>query len=402
MKKIILQLHDIKDPVNYSINFLNKVQEAIGKIEVLILVPCLSQNMINHVNAAFKYKILITNEYLKQDISLENVSVSDFDLQSCQLQQKVFEKIGKMLPFQSIIKSHIAYSTLYKKIIENYAPDFCVCWNGQVHIDQTTFRDTCSNLNLDMLFLERGLIPNSVFYDSEGVNATSSVAKWDIKEYKDTDHKESYGLLQDYLKKEGVAVVKVKQKRQKFLIPYVLFPLQRDSDSNLVSNSKYFKNMYTILKQIDQSDLPIPVHYRAHPEDPKSHYTKSLNFKNKYLEEKSNIDLEQHLMNSAAVMTINSTIGFSALLKDKIVITLGESLYADKGFTIDYKDYRSFQKILTNIDQHKLTEEMKEMKDKFVSKVITERHLVFNSSRLSFIQTNNLKNYIDCVLGEQK
>lgn len=401
MKKIILQLHDIKDPVNYSINFLNKVQEAIGKIEVLILVPCRSQNIINHIDAAFRYKIIITDEYIKQ-ISLENVSVSDIDLQSCQLQQKVFEKVGKMIPIQSIIKNHIAYNMLYKKIIGNYAPDFCVCWNGQVHIDQTAFREACSSLGLDMMFLERGLIPNSVFYDNEGVNATSSVAKWDVKKYKNNDHKESYGLLQDYIKKEGVAVVKVKQKREKFLTPYVLFPLQRDSDSNLVSNSKYFKNMYTILKRIDQSDLPISVHYRAHPEDPENHYTKSLNFKNNSLEEKSNIDLEQHLMNSTAVMTINSTIGFSALLKDKIVITLGESLYADKGFTIDYKDYRSFQKILSNIDQYKLTGEMKEMKDKFVSKVIMERHIVFNSSRLSFIQTNNLKNYIDNILGEQK
>lgn len=402
MKKIILQVHDIKDPVNYSINFLNKVQEAIGEIEVLILIPRRSQNVIDHIDAAFKYKILITDEYVKQDISLENISISEVDLQNCQLQQKVFEKIGKTVPIQLLIKTHIAHRMLYKKIIENYTPDFCVCWNGQVHIDQTAFKDTCSNFGLDMLFLERGLIPNSVFYDSEGVNATSSVAKWSTNEYKHIDHKESYNLIQGYIKKEGVAVVKVNQKREKFLTPYVLFPLQRDSDSNLVSNSKYFKNMYTILKQIDQTDLPISVHYRAHPEDPKNHYTKSLSFKNNNLEERSNIDLEQHLMNSAAIMTINSTIGFSALLKDKIVITLGESLYANKGFTIDYKDYLSFKKILSNIDQYELTVKMNDMKNKFVSKVITERHIVFNSSRLSFIQTNNLKSHIVGILGEQQ
>ena len=402
MKKIILQVHDIKDPVNYSINFLNKVQEAIGEIEVLILIPRRSQNILNHIDAAFNYRILITDEYVKQDISLNNISVSDIDLKSCQLQQKVFEKIGRTVPIQSIIKDYIAYSVMYKKIIENYGPDLCICWNGQVHIDQTVFRDTCRSLNLNILFLERGLIPNSVFYDNEGVNATSSVAKWDIEKYRNVDHKEGYSLIQGYIKKEGVAVVKINQKKEKFRTPYVLFPLQRDSDSNLVSNSKYFKNMYTILKKIDETDLPISVHYRAHPEDPKNHYTKSLNFKNNRLEEKSNIDLEQHLMHSAAVMTINSTIGFSALLKDKTVITLGESLYANKGFTIDYKDYRSFKKILSNIDQYELTGEVKEMKDKFISKVITEKHIVFSSSRLSFIQTTNLKNYIDCILGEQK
>ena len=402
MKKIILQVHDIKDPVNYSINFLNKVQEAIGEIEVLILIPRRSQNIINHIDAAFNYRILITDEYVKQDISLNNISVSDIDLKSCQLQQKVFEKIGRTVPIQSIIKDYIAYSVMYKKIIENYGPDLCICWNGQVHIDQTVFRDTCRSLDLNILFLERGLIPNSVFYDNEGVNATSSVAKWDIEKYRNVDHKEGYSLIQGYIKKEGVAVVKINQKKEKFRTPYVLFPLQRDSDSNLVSNSKYFKNMYTILKKIDETDLPRSVHYRAHPEDPKNHYTKSLNFKNNRLEEKSNIDLEQHLMHSAAVMTINSTIGFSALLKDKTVITLGESLYANKGFTIDYKDYRSFKKILSNIDQYELTGEVKEMKDKFISKVITEKHIVFSSSRLSFIQTTNLKNYIDCILGEQK
>lgn len=400
MKKIILQVHDIKDPLNYSINFLKKMQEVSGEIDVLIVLPNLSQHVIDTIEIPFKHKIMIGDEYIQQHISIN--SFNNIDLESCILQQKVYEKIGLVMPLNNIIKRQIAYVSLYKKIIDNFDPDLCICWNGQVHIDQTAFRDTSKNLMISTIFLERGLIPNSIFYDKEGVNATSSVTNWSIEDYSYTDYKHDYGLIKSYINKEGLAVVKLDQKKDRFNAPYIFFPLQRDSDSNLVTNSKYFKNMYSILKEINNTVLPIDIHYRVHPEDPQSHYTKHLIFENQMLHERSNVDLEQHLNSSAAVMTINSTIGFSALLKDKLVITLGESLYANKGFTIDYKDYLSFEKIFSQADSFKLNSELIERKNRFVSKVIMNRHVVFENSHLSFLQINNLKNYIDNNPGEPK
>ncbi len=400
MKKIILQVHDIKDPLNYSINFLKKFQEVAGEIDVLIVLPKLSQRIINTIKIPFKYKLIISDEYIQQDVLIS--SSDNINLENCILQQKVYEKIGLVMPIHNIIKRQIAYVSLYEEIIHNFKPDFCICWNGQVHIDQTAFRDTSKNLKVNTLFLERGLVPNSIFYDKEGVNATSSVANWSVEDYSYDNYKRDYSLIESYVKKEGLAVVKLEQKKYRFNSPYILFPLQRDSDSNLVTNSKYFKNMYSILKEINNTVLPVDIHYRAHPEDPKNHYTKHLVFDNPMLQEKSNVNLEQHLKSSIAVMTINSTIGFSALLKNKVVITLGESLYANKGFTIDYKNYPSFEKAFAQIDSFKLSSDLIERKNNFISKVIMDRHIVFEDSHLSFLQISKLKKYIENTLGELK
>lgn len=397
MKRIILQVHDIKDPLTYSIEMIKKIQVLFGDIELIILIPRISQGVIKEIEIPFKHKTIITDDYMCNKKKYDE----DVDIQKCILQQVVYEKIGKIVPLELIMKQHKFYTAIYKKIIKDIQPDLCICWNGQVHIDQTSFNQVVKKMKIPTLFLERGLIPNSIFYDSQGVNATSSVVNWCEDDYINKSHKDNYQLIKKYIKNKGVAIVKLKQKKIKFKDSYLLFPLQRDSDSNLVVNSKYFKNMYSILSDLNKLELPIDIHYRAHPEDPKNHYTKHLEFKNARLTEKSDIDLGYHLDNSELILTINSTIGFSALMKDKVVLTLGESIYAHKGFTLDYSNYLSLQKLIEAALDFKVDSNYIEKKNNFISQVIMNRHVVFERSHLEFLQLGNLEVYLSILLGER-
>lgn len=261
----------------------------------------------------FKHQFILMQGYVN-----DGSTVIDEDLYSnCRIQHKVFEKLGMTVNFLQLATLATEYKRIYTEFIELIKPDLFICWNGQIHLDQTSFRDLVKDKKIPTFFLERGLIPKSVFYDNIGVNVTSGPYEWIAENILSRDFSSYYPAILNYVRNVGIAIVQLSQKNAKFKRPYVLFPLQRDSDSNLVINSTHFKNMYSILRELNKSNLGIEVHYRHHPEDPKNHYTKHLKFSNPMLVDRSEFDLERHLDSSQVVMTVNSTIGFSALLKDK-------------------------------------------------------------------------------------
>lgn len=388
--RVLVQVQDIKDPIEYTLEFLQKVSLITEDIEVLFLLPKIAQARYKEVNIPFKYHFILIDEYLCLDIQRK---IDDTILKNTQLQQKVLEKLGVVTNFLSLSKLAMGYYDIYNKYFESFKPDFCVCWNGQVHLDQTCFRDLVKEKNIPTIFLERGLVPKSVFYDYQGVNATSSPVSWTQKAILESDYDKYYKNILDYVSNKGISIVNLTQQEyQNFVEPYILFPLQRDSDSNLVINSPYFKNMYAILRELNQIALPMNVHYRYHPEDPKTHYTKHLKFNNPKLMDYSNFNLEKHLDDSELVITVNSTIGFSALLKDKKVLALGNSIYSHKGMTVDYQNFESLEKAMIFALNKQISAEERILKECFISQLIIKNHLIFEENDLGFEQVIQLKN----------
>lgn len=394
--KILVQVHDIKDPLEYTVRFLNKLYLVLGGLDIVFLLPKRSQNKYKSLNIPFKHQFVFLSEYLNLDNS---ITTANNAVENSFIQQKVLEKLGVTTNIISLNRMAVEYKRLYSMFIDIFKPDLCICWNGQIHLDQTCFRDLIKERNIPAFFLERGLIPSSVFCDYEGVNVTSSPMNWDEKDIKGTEYSTYYKDILNYVSQKGVAIVSLNQKATVFKKPYILFPLQRDSDSNLVINSPYFKNMYSILKELNDINLPLEMHYRFHPEDPKTHYTKNLKFDNEYLLDRSDFDLEQHIDDSRIIMTVNSTIGFSALLKDKKVITLGNSIYSHKGFTVDYGNFDSIGKAIDFALNKEFDASEIMLKNDFVSKLIMKHHVIFDESRMSFEQTNELKKMVNWLLG---
>lgn len=396
--KIVVQVQDIRDPLEYTVRFLRKLSLIVGSLDVYFLIPKIAQKKIYEIDIPFKHQFIMMQGYLNSESILVDESLYD----NCRVQHKVLEKLGVTANFLQLATLSAEYKRIYTEFIDLIKPDLCICWNGQIHLDQTCFRDLVKDKQIPTFFLERGLVPGSVFYDWEGVNVTSSPYKWTTQEILTENFSSYYPDILEYVTNTGIAIVALSQKSVKFKKPYILFPLQRDSDSNLVINSPYFKNMYSILRELNNSNLGIEIHYRHHPEDPKGHYTKHLKFSNPMLIDKSEFDLEKHVDSCQAVMTVNSTIGFSALLKNKKVITLGNSIYSQKGFTIDYKNFDSLSSAIEYSLQKQITQEEMMLKTAFISKLIMTHHLIFQDIKLAYDQISGLKSMVTKLLEVAK
>lgn len=126
--------------------------------------------------------------------------------------------------------------------------------------------------------------------------------------------------------------------------PYYLVPLQLATDAQIVHHSPY-EDMASAMKQIvasfsrfapSNSRLAV----KAHPLDPGlvdyrtliKAWSRSLNLQDRifYLESGH---LPELLTHTAGVVTVNSTVGSSALIHGKPTIVLGNALYDLKGLT---------------------------------------------------------------------
>jgi len=126
--------------------------------------------------------------------------------------------------------------------------------------------------------------------------------------------------------------------------PYYLLPLQLDADSQIVHHSP-FENMAQVMESVVQSfakQAPegTRLAVKIHPLDPGlrnyrrilSHLAERLNIENRvfYLESGN---LPKLLNHTAGVVTVNSTVGSSALIHGKPTIALGWALYGLTGLT---------------------------------------------------------------------
>src|SRR5690606_27930417 len=186
---------------------------------------------------------------------------------------------------EKIIKEHMKFLGFYDYCLSKIKPDLIIVWNGITHSFQTAIVEVAKEKKIPIIFLERGLIPKTVFYDFEGVNFESSVGKdtnWQEKDSLLTDSR-VYDYVRDIVIKTGGGLVELEVNKNINLPdkPYIFFPLQRDTDSNLLFNSPYIKNMFyilTILNQWKDDDLEYDSLVRSHPEDPENHYSKMLDF----------------------------------------------------------------------------------------------------------------------------
>ena len=246
----------------------------------------------------------------------------------------------------------------------------------------------------------------SVFYDFEGVNAESSIGKnplWQQQEHLLTNALLFPKIKELVINTGGGLVADSTQTSRIILEDYLFFPLQRDTDSNMLFNSPYIKNMFSILSTlngwISQYQKEIPILIRPHPEDPKNHYTKHLVFDNLTIQ--SDGGLLETIEKSAQVMTVNSTVGFTSLILGKPVIALGKSVYNGRSLCAEPANIDELQTLLFNRHALSVNKEMSINRQDFVAKVIANSHISFQHPDLLDIQTQALQQQLETVLNRQ-
>jgi len=238
-------------------------------------------------------------------------------------------------------------------------------WNGSNNLFlMNIFKDN----GVKIWFFENGYLPATLQMNLGGVNAEASyntesteelytytftksdielnnfvvqnVSKLNLKSYLLSKLKQA-GILNALVDIIRVASSKMKKKllSLKFKYgysgsiedfvenPFLLLPLQVNNDTQIIQNSN-FKDMYQILDTL--APLLINSGYdlvvKEHPEE-----TSYVNYKkySKYdhVHIVKNVDLNTLINKAACVITVNSSVGFQAIQKNKKVITLGNSFY---------------------------------------------------------------------------
>ncbi len=269
--------------------------------------------------------------------------------------------------------------------IEKSAPDFLIGWNGNGPHFIFLMKVAAKIKNLPIFHIERGLLPDTLVFDPQGVNYKSSIAGSYLPLINREEQIAAAQYIDDFAT-NGKTIVTTgatnNSTREDVLrgvnlsaaASYVFFPLQIEGDSNIVLNSPVYKKMQQVIEDLQEVTADLNVHLvcRPHPEnnitiEELRDIYPSVIFDNK-------LHLHSALKHSIANVVINSTVGLESLILGTPTLALGHSTYSGKGITYD-----AFHK--DQIKQH-LTEILKGNHNYLRAKQKTERltHLLFSNT----------------------
>lgn len=244
----------------------------------------------------------------------------------------------------------------WQACLATYRPHLVINLNGQT-VMSSLLSETCKKHHVPMLYWENGLIPDSLSIDTKGVNALAAAAQPKqpadeqdqlFAEYAAayTEWREQWLGKATTLLQQGEPLDR-KSLRQTMGIStddlMILLPLQVDTDTNVILHSPHIGSSQQLIDLMSAvaSQLPrLTIVVKDHPKrvllGGKLDTDALLAQGHHYLEEGH---LHSLLGASDAVVTINSTVGFEALLKGRPVICLGRAVYSGQGATLDLADH---------------------------------------------------------------
>ncbi len=224
-------------------------------------------------------------------------------------------------------------------------------WNG-ILFRQAIAVEVAKVRGMRVFYAETGLLPGRITVDAKGVNYYNSVPR-------DKAFFERYRCdkpLPDTLIPRNPKNAKkfASDKRQPLPERYVFIPFQVDYDSQILTHSPWIRDMrmlFEIVAQIAQKMPDLHFVFKEHPSSIKSYpdlhakaaASQNLHFANAW-------PTQTLIQKSAAVITVNSTVGIESLLFHKRVIVLGNAFYAIDGITESARSAKALQRILANLD----------------------------------------------------
>lgn len=242
-----------------------------------------------------------------------------------------------------------AYSLLAQKL----SPQIAFVWNGAAFW-QRAMAYVAKERQVPCFFMERGLLSGTLVVDPKGVNYGSSIAGRHWKRCRATEPSgEDVAKLDEFrgklvLSRKTVVAhglnLTSEEAQERLKIPpeaiVVLLPLQIESDSNILFYSPFYKSMPAVIGDVVEALECYPDVYlvvKPHPED-KDRLVELDVFSGSQCQLNDELSLPTLLDCADVVVTINSTVGLEALLFGKPVVTLGQAIYSNKGFTFDMLD----------------------------------------------------------------
>ena len=232
-------------------------------------------------------------------------------------------------PINKIAFTLLAYWNYlrYYKII-NRSYDQIMVWNGTL-FRQAIAIEIARLKGIKTLFAEIGVLPNRVTIDQKGVNFLNSVPR-------DRNFFESYSCdqsLPNELIPRNPKNAKKFANVKKIGLPnnYIFIPFQVDYDTQILVNSPWIQSMDMLFDLIEHLAIKLPninFVFKEHPSSIKDYphlHKKADQILNIFFA--NGHPTQDLIINSDAVITLNSTVGIESLLFKKRVIVLGNAFF---------------------------------------------------------------------------
>ncbi|MBD3587641.1 hypothetical protein HHX48_18035 [Salinimonas sp. HHU 13199] len=234
-------------------------------------------------------------------------------------------------------------------IIHRAKADVVGVWNGQKQ-PSAGIAVAARALGKEVIYFENGLLPNTTTCDWSGVNCKNSLPK-DAEFYRRfyVDKTLPCELVTRKAVREKAAGLGAEHLPER----YIFVPFQVETDSQIISNSPWIKNMSqlyshlsNVIEQVDDADLHIVI--KEHPSEPTRH--DHLHQKNTRIVFANHCNTQELIERAHAVMTINSTVGIESLMLGKPVIVLGDACYDIDGVTHKVQSEQAMLKALNTLE----------------------------------------------------
>ncbi len=293
-------------------------------------------------------------DYSRFKSSLSYQKISDLQLRKYDIPRELIDNQISFLQADTgdkvselIIKKEL--NLLFTQIeifYEILEPDLVLIWNGQLSLS-SAFKYMASRLDIPVFFAEKGVLPESWYIDPSGINADSEIAGKSDSFFKvpEEEIQEFINKIEEISRagnsaweqpqredleklKSGLGAVKGKK--------IIFFPCQVENDTNIILFSKYFKTNISVIEWImkDISDdyyLLVKTHPKGSVNKP---VLKAL------LGEKGKVVDSLNIIDAVSIadiiVTINSTVGFEAAVRNKPVLQLGKGILSNKQFIKHY------------------------------------------------------------------
>ncbi|MCH9814170.1 MAG: hypothetical protein K0U47_09550 [Epsilonproteobacteria bacterium] len=264
----------------------------------------------------------------------------------------------KLVYFYYQIVTYFYYIRYFAVIDATYGQ--IVLWNG-ISFRQAIAVKIAKLYEIDIFYIENGLLPNTLVIDPKGVNAYNSVPR--TKVFYETYVSDSKPLPDQLVKRVPKNRQKFIEKRIDFPNKFIFIPFQIDHDTQILVHSPWIKDMMflydTIEKIATEVDEELIFVFKEHPsnrkEYPDLHMRAAHNPRICFMNEASTQALIEH---AQAIITINSTVGVESLLFYKKVITLGNAFYNIEGIVKSAQSTEVLARIVSQLDSWKVDQHL--------------------------------------------
>lgn len=276
------------------------------------------------------------------EITLKGVNISDEITTYRDMFPEHFE--GKKV-IDVIAHAILILDSILRRISKT-APDFLVGWNGNGPHFIFLMKVAAKIANVPVFHVERGLLPDTLVFDPQGVNFKSYIAGSYLPLITEEERKIARAYIKDF-STQGKTIVGKNLDREltseevnrKIGLPsrakFIFFPMQIEGDSNIIINSPIYKKMADVIEDVKQvANLTgLKVVCRPHPEY--SLTPEELKKLHPGVIFDNSLHLHTMLKHAVANVVINSTVGLESILLGRPTIALGHSVYSGKGITLD-------------------------------------------------------------------